>query len=57
MAKITIETHDFLGKLTIIKNALALLKKDCQKPQEQDYIKKDLDSTQNLIYWLKNQNG
>lgn len=51
MAQITVDSHDFLGKLSIIKNCLALLKDDPNKANLLDIAFK---SNQDLIDLIKN---
>ncbi|MBU1129958.1 hypothetical protein KKE45_01410 [Patescibacteria group bacterium] len=51
---IKIDSHNFLGKLSIIKNCLALLLDDKKQPNKNsDLLQKAYDSNQDLINLIK----
>lgn len=56
MAKIVINTHDFLGKLGLIKNLLAMALEDKNaflNPEFKEYIEKAFKTNQILIDIIK----
>jgi len=52
MAKVSIDSHDFLGKLTIIRNCLSLLEK-VRNPKEKKLVKMAYETNQELIKQIK----
>ncbi|MBU2591986.1 MAG: hypothetical protein ABH867_01360 [Patescibacteria group bacterium] len=52
MAEISINSHYFLGKLTIIRNCLSLLAKD-KSPERKKLVKMAYDTNQELIDQVK----
>lgn len=55
MSKVVVDSHDLLGKLTIIKNCLSILMEDQKYPgNNNNYLQQALNSTQNLIDLIKN---
>ncbi|MBU4210012.1 hypothetical protein KKC08_05230 [Patescibacteria group bacterium] len=52
---IKVNSHDFLGKLSIIKNCLALILDDKkQSDKNSNLLQKAYDSNQDLINLIKN---
>lgn len=55
MADITVNSHDVLGKLTVIKNHLAVVSEDDHllSPQQREYVKRAMEANQQLIDQIK----
>ncbi|MBI4130577.1 hypothetical protein HY468_04625 [Candidatus Roizmanbacteria bacterium] len=60
MADITINSHDVLGKLSIIKNYLAVvleIEGASLSPKQRNYLNSAMVANESLITYIKQQSG